>query len=310
MRRSLVYAPLWIAIAGAYVGIAAALGLAASGAGVQLAIVVTIVVTVLFEPARRHLSGGRRAGRTVSRSAARSSCADSARRSSTRSTSSSWCGDRRERTRGAWRAWTRIRVDGAEPVVDGEPPPRESRRCSRLSLFTAGSGSGEIECGARVRGRPQGSDQELLNTLARQAALAIHNARLAGELARRLDEIKAQAAELAASRSRIVSAQESARRQIERDIHDGAQQELAALIARIGLARNQLGRDSRRLGETLGDLKSEARQALENLRRVRFRDSSLGAVGPRARGGDRDPLGAAAAGRDDRVRPADARDAL
>ena len=57
MRRSLVYAPLWIAIGGAYVGIAAAIGLAASSAGLQLAIAVTIVATVLFEPARRHLAG-------------------------------------------------------------------------------------------------------------------------------------------------------------------------------------------------------------------------------------------------------------
>ncbi len=119
-----------------------------------------------------------------------------------------------------------------------------------------------------MRGRTQASDRELFETLAWQAALAIHNAQLAGELGRSLESIKAQADELAASRSRIVAAQEAARRQIERDIHDGAQQELVALIARIGLARNQLGRDSSRLGETLGDLQAEARQALENLRQL------------------------------------------
>ena len=61
MRRSLVYVPLWIAIAGAYIGVAALLGLAASGEGLQLAIAVTIVATVLFEPARRALVA--RAGR-------------------------------------------------------------------------------------------------------------------------------------------------------------------------------------------------------------------------------------------------------
>ncbi len=55
MRRSLVYVPLWIAIAGAYIGVAALLGLAASGEGLQLAIAVTIVATVMFEPARRSL---------------------------------------------------------------------------------------------------------------------------------------------------------------------------------------------------------------------------------------------------------------
>ena len=61
MRRSLVYVPLWIAIAGAYIGVAALLGMAASGAGLQIAIAVTIVATVMFEPARRALVA--RAGR-------------------------------------------------------------------------------------------------------------------------------------------------------------------------------------------------------------------------------------------------------
>ena len=83
-------------------------------------------------------------------------------------------------------------------------------------------------------------------TLARQASLTIHNARLAAELRTSLQAIQTQAAELAASRSRIVAAEAAARRQIERDIHDGAQQDLIALIARIGLARNELGTDGRR----------------------------------------------------------------
>ena len=67
MRRSLVYLPVWIAIGGAYVGVAAALGLAASGAGLQIAILVTIVATRAVRacspcprPARRTL-GLRRA---------------------------------------------------------------------------------------------------------------------------------------------------------------------------------------------------------------------------------------------------------
>ena len=54
--------------------------------------------------------------------------------------------------------------------------------------------------------------------------------------------------QLSASRSRIVAAEAAARRQIERDIHDGAQQDLVALIARIGLARNQLGTDTTSAG--------------------------------------------------------------
>lgn len=268
MRRSLVYAPMWIAIAGAYVGVAAALGLAASGAGLQLAIGATILATVVAEPTRRRLVGraGRWAyGESLSGEAlVRRLGAALAHTLDLEQLVAEVAATARE---GLGVRWTRIRVDGIAPVTDGTPPDAGETPVLSAALVHAGEHLGEIECGPRVHGRPRASDDELLETLARQAALAIHNARLAGELGRSLEELHAQAGELAASRSRIVAAQESARRQIERDIHDGAQQELVALIARIGLAKTQLGRDSSPLGETLDDLRSEARQALENLRR-------------------------------------------
>ena len=65
-----------------------------------------------------------------------------------------------------------------------------------------------------------------------------------------------------------MEAEEVARRRIERDIHDGVQQELVALIARIALARNQLARDPALVGPTLADLQLEARQALDDLREL------------------------------------------
>jgi signal transduction histidine kinase len=267
MRRTLMYVPLWIAIAGAYIGVAALLGLAASGKGLQLAIGVTIVATVMFEPARRALVA--RAARWAYGESL--SGEELVRRLGTtlehtldlEQLTAAIAAIARE---GLGARWARIRVDGAAPVLDGELPQEGQEPALSAALVHAGEHLGEIACGPRVSGRTQSSDRELFETLARQAALAIHNARLAGELGRSLEEIKAQASELAASRSRIVAAQESARRQIERDIHDGSQQELVALIARIGLAQNQFGRDSSRLGETLVDLQSEARQALENLR--------------------------------------------
>ncbi len=267
MRRSLIYAPVWIAIGGAYVGIAAALGLAASSAGLQLAIAATIVATALFEPARRALvrrAGTWAYGESLSgEELLRRLGATLEHTLDLEQLTAAIAATARE---GLGVRWTRIRLDGAAPVTDGEDPGASELPALSTALAHAGEHLGEIECGPRVRGRANASDRELLKTLARQAALAIHNARLAADLGRSLDELKAQAGELAASRSRIVAAQESARRQIERDIHDGSQQELVALIARIGLAQSQFGRDSDLLGDTLGDLRAEARQALENLR--------------------------------------------
>ena len=267
LRRSMLYAPLWIAIAGAYVGLAAALGLAASDMGLQLAVLVTIGATLLFEPLRRALA--RRAARwaygeslsgeeLVQRlGSALEHSLDLARLVSEVASIT------RE---GFGVSWVRIVVDGLEPTLVGGTPAPDERPALTAELVQDGSRLGEIVCGPRVRGRPRGGDKALLETLARQASLAIHNARLASELGRRLEEIQAQTVELAASRSRIVTADESARRRIERDIHDGAQQELIALIARMGLARSELGRDPAGLEDTFVTLQSEVRQTLENLR--------------------------------------------
>jgi signal transduction histidine kinase len=158
--------------------------------------------------------------------------------------------------------WARLRLDGGIELVDGaEPRPGELPALS-AALSASGERLGTIECGASAVGRVYGSAEgELLDTLARQAGLALSNARLTAELRDRLEELRA-------SRARIVQAEEQARRRIERDIHDGSQQEIAALIARIGLARNQMRRDPSLALETLADLQSEAQQALMNLREL------------------------------------------
>jgi len=88
--------------------------------------------------------------------------------------------------------------------------------------------------GAVTLNKPPGevmtsSDDRLLHDLAAQAGLVIDNAGLGVELQHRLHEISLQAAELQAAGKRIVAAQDKARRRIERDLHDGAQQRLVTL---------------------------------------------------------------------------------
>src|SRR5207248_10844778 len=72
--------------------------------------------------------------------------------------------------------------------------------------------------------------------------------------------------ELRASRQRIVAAQDAAARRLERNIHDGAQQQLVALAMKANLARSLVGRDERKEGELLDQLRADAQGALENLR--------------------------------------------
>jgi signal transduction histidine kinase len=65
---------------------------------------------------------------------------------------------------------------------------------------------------------------------------------LRAELVHRIAELSTLAAELRSSRQRLVDAQDTERRRLERDIHDGAQQHLVALAVNLSLARTLAGR--------------------------------------------------------------------
>ena len=79
----------------------------------------------------------------------------------------------------------------------------------------------------------------LITDLARQAAAPLSNVRLTIQLEDQLDQISRQAADLRASRERLVRAQDDERRRIERDIHDGAQQQLVAVTLGLLAARQR-----------------------------------------------------------------------
>ena len=72
--------------------------------------------------------------------------------------------------------------------------------------------------------------------------------------------------DLRRSRQRLVAAQDEERRKIERNLHDGAQQQLVALAVQLKLARTFVDRDPARAGEMLDGLQGSATSALEDLR--------------------------------------------
>jgi len=103
---------------------------------------------------------------------------------------------------------------------------------------------------------------ELVQAAAAAASLAIDNERLKADLRARVDELRV-------SRLRIVEATDAARRRIERDLHDGAQQQLVALALELRLLRGRAkDRDdlvglvdglSERLSSALAELRELAR---------------------------------------------------
>lgn len=102
-------------------------------------------------------------------------------------------------------------------------------------------------------------EPELLEMVVAAARLALDHARMRAE-------IGAQLAEVRESRARIVQAADAARRQLERDLHDGAQQRLVTLSLAVGLARASLPDDDAHTRELLDTAAGEAAAALTELR--------------------------------------------
>ncbi len=92
----------------------------------------------------------------------------------------------------------------------------------------------------------------LIADMASQAGLVLRNVQLL--------------ADLQASRHRLVLAQDEERRRLERDIHDGAQQQLVALNVKLGLLHGLIRRDPSAAEELAAQLRSESTHALEDLR--------------------------------------------
>jgi signal transduction histidine kinase len=129
---------------------------------------------------------------------------------------------------------------------------------------------GLLACGERA-GDPLGErDLELLGLIARESALAFRNLRLEAQLRERLAQIEEQAEELRRSRQRLVGVQDEQRRRIERDLHDGVQQQLVALAARLRRASIATPADAHRLLERLASEAEEAVFALQELARGIF----------------------------------------
>jgi signal transduction histidine kinase len=266
LRKSVVFVALWCLITGVYVALALAPGLAlGERVSVPVAVTLTVVVAVVFQPVRSRLE--RLADRLVS--GRRVNHYELVRSFGTTLEMSSDLDVLMPRLAGAVRdgigaAWVRVSLRGEdiqrEPVdrswvvgspVEGPELVQELRRGDQVL--------GRLECGPRHGGYTSG-DAELLATLAGQAAPAISNLRLAAQLAERLVELER-------SRARIYTAQDLERRRIERDLHDGAQQEIVAILAKLGLARSQVERGEQP-GAVLRELQGDVLELLAELREL------------------------------------------
>ena len=96
------------------------------------------------------------------------------------------------------------------------------------------------------------SKERLVRDLADQAGPVLRNVRLV--------------ADLRESRRRIVAAQDERARKLERDIHDGAQQQLVALGVKMRLLEPLVERDASKALELVEQLQTDATDALSSVR--------------------------------------------
>ena len=108
---------------------------------------------------------------------------------------------------------------------------------------------------------PAAADR-LVGDLAAHAGLLLRNLRLTAELQRHVDELRE-------SRQRLVTAQDAERRRIERDLHDGAQQQLVALKVHLGLAGHVAAEEqATRTAEVLTQMSNDLTEAIATLREL------------------------------------------
>jgi signal transduction histidine kinase len=270
INRTVLYAVLAALITAVYVGIVVGIGtLVGSRGNLFLSIVATAIIAVGFQPLReraRHVANrlvyGQRAtpyevlsefGERLAGSYGTDDALPRLARvvgegvGAQRSTVWLRIGDQL-RPAAKWPAGPSA---AAGVGVSGDASP-ETGGDQVFEVRHQGESLGAISVAMPTREPLTPTGQKLLRDLSAQAGLILRNVRLIEELR--------------ASRQRIVAAQDQERRRLERDIHDGAQQQLVALAVKLRLVETLAAKDPAKTAEIATQAKRELQDAMEDLR--------------------------------------------
>ncbi len=281
INKTLVYGSLAAFITGVYVAIVVGLGSLLAGhrthPGLLLPIIATAIVAIVFQPVRERVQHV--ANRLVygKRATPYEVLADfAARMAGTYATEEVLARMARILAEGTAAARADVWLASGGEFRDDASWPADAPRLPGISGTHAGDQlscpgadrvlpvryQGELLGALSVTKRPgealTPTEGKLLIDLAAQIGLVMRNVGLWEELMARLADIRA-------SRWRLVAAQDAERRRIERNIHDGAQQQLVALAIKLSLAESMIGVDTAGEREMLGELRVDASAASQEL---------------------------------------------
>lgn len=264
INRTLVFGTLAVFITGVYVAVVVGLGtLLGNRSSLGLAIAATALVAVVFEPVRARVQHwanvvvyGRRAtpyevlaGMTGQGRTPEEQLRDAVRllgEGTGAEETVIWSGTD-ERSVAA--IWPREADPSHDDSWDIEVP-----------LRSEDEQVGAVTIRKRRGDHPSPQDRRLVEEFAGQASLLVANNLLNQQLRNRLIE-------LTESRRRLVTAQDETRRKLERDLHDGAQQQLVALMVNLGMAKSMAERENaQKVAQTLEGVAHDAHTAAGTLR--------------------------------------------
>lgn len=144
--------------------------------------------------------------------------------------------------------------------IDADGRPREIPDDEAGKVMTPITRDG-VTVACLIHDAALGERPELVETISRGAALALENERLSAELRARLDELRD-------SRARIVEAGDHARRQIERNLHDGTQARLSSIMMELGLADSRFESSPDEARDLVAGARENLALALQELREL------------------------------------------
>jgi signal transduction histidine kinase len=268
ISKALQYGTLAVFISAVYAGLVVGVGtLVGDRRSLLLSAVAAVVVTVTFHPvqlraarfANRIVYGRRASPYQVLSEFARRIGGGYARDVLAQMATIVAAGTGAQRVVVWLRVGSELRAEAASDGSSADPAPVDGHQLPALPDTDFGAPvmyHGELLGAITIR-MPRDEPlkpaaQQLVIDVASQAGLALSNAGLIEDLR--------------ASRQRLVAAQDEERRRLERNLHDGAQQDLVALAIKLRLASMVVAEGDTEARDLLGELQEDAASALANLR--------------------------------------------